>query len=258
MFFSDFPAAPARRFGGIARLYGDAAFARLQAASVCIVGLGGVGSWTAEALARTGIGSLTLIDLDNVAESNINRQIHALSDTVGLPKPTALARRIALINPHCRVCEIEDFVTPENTADFFAAPFDFVVDAADNIPAKAAMAAHFVRHGQPFAVSGGAGGKRLPEKIRCADLRDTTHDKLLANLRYTLRRRYGFPRGTAKMRVPCVFSAENAAMPQNTQENAACAAPQGLSCAGYGAVTMVTAAFGLHLAALAVESIVQK
>lgn len=251
----------ARRFGGIARLYGETGLERLRAAHVCIVGVGGVGSWTAEALARSGIGALTLIDADHIAPSNTNRQIHALTPDFGKAKTTALAERIALINPYCRVSEIDDFAAADNLDDLFARPFDFVVDAIDQVRTKAAMAAYFLQHKQPFVVSGGAGGQRNPALVQSADLSATRQDALLANMRYTLRRQYGLPR-QGKMRVPCVFSTEPIQPPPN---EVACEtdafsgsqnAPQGLSCAGYGASMMVTATFGLHCAAAAAEHIV--
>lgn len=247
---------PSRRFGGIARLYGDEALARFSRAHVCVVGVGGVGSWAVEALARTGIGRLTLIDLDNVAESNVNRQLHALTDDFGKAKVTALRERIAQINPQCEVEEIEDFVTEDNLETLFRRPFDFVIDAIDQVRVKAAMAAYFVKHKQPFILSGGAGGQKNPALIQTADLSRVTHDPLLANLRYTLRKRYGFSRDTKeKMRVPCVFSTENITPPQSGEACSTDAAPQGLSCAGYGASMLVTASFGLYCAQAAVEHI---
>lgn len=243
-----------RRFGGIARLYGNGTLQKFAQSHVCVVGVGGVGSWAVEALARSGIGALTLIDLDNVAESNTNRQLHALTDNFGLPKVTALHRRILQINPACTVHEIENFADTENLSELFAEPFGFVIDAIDQVRVKAAMAAHFVAQRQPFVVSGGAGGQRNPALIRSADLSRCTHDPLLANLRYTLRRRYGFPRDTAqRMNVHCIYSEETLTPPQT---EAACntdAAPQGLSCAGYGASMVVTAAFGLFCAQAAIE-----
>ncbi|MDO5058466.1 MAG: tRNA threonylcarbamoyladenosine dehydratase [Neisseria sp.] len=242
-----------RRFGGISRLYGQAALERFARTHVCVVGVGGVGSWAVEALARSGVGKLTLIDLDNVAESNVNRQLHALTDDFGKAKITALHKRIKQINPQCEVLEIEDFVDENNLDALFSDGFDFVIDAIDQVRVKAAMAAYFVQHKQPFILSGGAGGQKNPALIRTADLSRVTHDPLLANLRYTLRKRYGFSRDTAqKMRVPCVFSTENITPPQTA---GACdtAAPQGLSCAGYGASMLVTAAFGLYCAQAAID-----
>ena len=246
-----------RRFGGIVRLYGDEALARFSRAHVCVVGVGGVGSWAVEALARSGIGRLTLIDLDNVAESNVNRQLHALTDDFGKAKVTALRERIAQINPQCEVTEIEDFVTEDNLDELFRRPFDFVIDAIDQIRVKAAMVAYFVQHKQPFIISGGAGGQKNPALIQTADLSRVTHDPLLSNLRYTLRKRYGFSRDTKeKMRVPCVYSTENITPPQSGEACSTDAAPQGLSCAGYGASMLVTASFGLYCAQAAVEHIV--
>ena len=221
---NDFSAAVSeRRFGGIARLYGADALNRFAAAHVCVVGVGGVGSWAVEALARSGIGALTLIDLDNVAESNVNRQLHALTCDFGKAKVTALHERILQINPACRVTEIEDFVTEDNLPVLFRRPFDFVIDAIDQMRVKAAMAAYFVRHGQPFILSGGAGGQKNPSLIQ--------------------------------MRVPCVYSLENITPPQTAEACAAGSSPQGLSCAGYGASMLVTAPFGLYCAQAALEHI---
>lgn len=253
---SEIDSLSSRRFGGIARLYGDSALQRFHQAHVCVVGVGGVGSWAVEALARSGIGRLTLIDLDNVAESNVNRQLHALTGDFGKAKVSALHERILQINPACQVVEIEDFVTEENLPDLFSDGFDFVIDAIDQVRVKAAMAAYFVQHKQPFILSGGAGGQKNPALIQTADLSKVTHDPLLANLRYTLRKRHGFSRNTAdKMRVPCVYSTENITPPQSGEACAADAAPQGLSCAGYGASMLVTASFGLYCAQTAIDHI---
>lgn len=255
---SDYATLSTRRFGGISRLYGETALARFAAAHVCVVGVGGVGSWAVEALARSGIGKLTLIDLDNVAESNVNRQLHALTDDFGKAKVSALRGRIAQINPACEVVEIEDFVTEDNLAELFSDGFDFVIDAIDQVRVKAAMAAYFVQHKQPFVLSGGAGGQKNPALIQTADLSKVTHDPLLANLRYTLRKRHGFSRDVKdKMRVPCVYSTENITPPQAGEACSADAAPQGLSCAGYGASMLVTASFGLYCAQAAIEHIAQ-
>lgn len=253
-----------RRFGGIARLYGTQGLHALQQAHVCIVGLGGVGSWAAEALARSGVGQLTLIDLDHIAVSNVNRQLHALTPDFGKAKTTALHERILLINPECQVIEKEAFIEQDNVDDFFRQPYDFVIDAIDQVRVKTAMAAHFVRHKQAFIVSGGAGGQRNPALIQSADLSQSKQDPLLANMRYALRKQYGFARGGSKMRVPCVFSTEAITPPQigdscdlSGSLNAQTAAPQGLSCAGYGASMLVTASFGLFCATAAVEKIVK-
>ena len=243
-----------RRFGGIARLYGDAALRRFTKAHVCVVGVGGVGSWAVESLARSGIGQLTLIDLDHIAESNVNRQLPALTSEIGKAKVQALHQRIVQINPECQVTEIEDFASEDNLPQLFGQRFDFVIDAIDQVRVKAAMAAYFVEHGQAFILSGGAGGQKNPALIQTADLSRVTHDPLLANLRYTLRKRYGFSRDTrTKMRVPCVYSTENIIPPQSGDACAAGEAPQGLSCAGYGASMLVTATFGLYCAQAAIQ-----
>ncbi|TAK90287.1 MAG: tRNA threonylcarbamoyladenosine dehydratase [Burkholderiaceae bacterium] len=254
----NFPVDFERRFGGIARLYGSAGAARIAQAHVCVVGIGGVGSWTAESLARSGVGQLTLIDLDQVAESNLNRQIQALEDTLGMAKVDAMAQRIAQINPTCRVTCIEDFVGPENVAQIFATRFDWVVDASDQVLAKCAMLAHCAAHRQAIITLGAAGGKTDPTRIAVTDLSRTLQDPLLASVRARLRRHHGFPRGDKKFGLPSVYSSQPLIRPRlespcaapitNTndpQSETAPAALQGLSCAGYGSAMHVTAVFGL-------------
>ncbi|WP_434777584.1 tRNA threonylcarbamoyladenosine dehydratase [Neisseria sp. Ec49-e6-T10] len=242
-----------RRFGGVARLYSDAALNRFMQSHVCVIGLGGVGSWAVEALARTGVGTLTLIDLDNVAESNVNRQLPAITSQFGMPKVTALANRVKEINPNSVVHCIEDFVTEENIPIIFAKPFDFVIDAIDQVRVKAAMAAYFLQQRQPFIVSGGAGGRRNAMAIEVASLQEVTHDKLLANLRYTLKKRHHIGQNPKDFtKVNCVFSRESVVKPNN-QYCETNASLQGLSCAGYGASMMVTASFGLCCAQTAID-----
>lgn len=247
-----------RRFGGIERLYGTKGLIALQQAHICTVGVGGVGSWAVEALARSGIGELTLIDLDHIAVSNVNRQLHALTPDFGKAKVIALQERIALINPHCQVNIIEDFVELDNINIIFRQPYDFVIDAIDVVKVKAAMADYFIRSKQAFIISGGAGGQRNPALIKQVDLSQSTHDALLSNLRYTLRKQYGFSR-TGKMKVPCIYSSEPITPPQQTEncQIATNTAPRGLSCAGYGASMLVTASFGLHCATAAIEHILK-
>ncbi|WP_373885661.1 tRNA threonylcarbamoyladenosine dehydratase [Snodgrassella alvi] len=250
----NFSANYQRRFGGIARLYGEDCLQRFASAHVCVVGVGGVGSWAIEALARSGIGALTLIDLDNVAESNINRQLPALISLIGKPKVEALAERIADINPECQVTCIEDFVDTDNLSQIFSQPFDFVIDAIDQVRVKAAMAAFFITQHQSFIVSGGAGGQKDAALIQRADLSRVTNDRMLANMRYTLRKRHGFSRQpTDKMHIPCIYSSENITLPQAGICNTEQTAPQGLSCAGYGAAMVVTASFGLRCAQACLE-----
>ena len=231
-----------RRFGGLARLYGASGAARIRGASVAVVGLGGVGSWAAEALARSGVGRLTLIDLDHVAESNINRQSQALEATVGQAKVLAMHDRIAQINPECSVTEIEEFVDATNWPQLLPCGVDAVIDACDQVRAKTAMAAWARASGTLFICAGAAGGKRLAHKVDIGDLAQTTHDPLLAQLRYRLRKEHGAPREGKSIGVACVFSRE-AVMPPD----ASCAVEGdgSLNCHGYGSVVSVTATFGL-------------
>ena len=247
----------ARRFGGVARLYGETGAERLRQAHVAIVGIGGVGSWSAEALARTGIGRITLIDLDMVAESNTNRQIHALGDIYGKAKVDAMAERIRAINPSCQVTCIEDFVTPDNVAELLDQDFSAVIDAIDQVRAKAALIAYCRRRKLPVIVGGAAGGQLDPTQIRLSDLSQTIQDPLLAKVRALLRKEYGFPRdGKKKFSVPAVFSTEALRYPD---KNASCASdqgPAGLSCAGFGSSVCVTSVFGMTAAAAAINLLV--
>lgn len=231
-----------RRFGGLERLYGVQGAARIRAAHVVVVGIGGVGSWTAEALARSGVSRLTLIDMDHVAESNINRQIHALTSTVGQAKIEAMRDRIAQINPACQVDCIDDFVEPENWLQLLPSGADAVIDACDQVKAKAEMAAHARKTKQCFISVGAAGGKRMAHLVDISDLSATTHDPLLSQLRYRLRKQYGAPKDGKRMGVMCVFSKEAVAPP-----DASCSIEGGdgtLNCHGYGSVVAVTATFG--------------
>lgn len=243
-----------RRFGGIARLYGEAALPRLEVAHVCIVGIGGVGSWAVEALARSGVQRLTLIDLDHVAESNLNRQIHALDSTIGQAKVLAMRERIADINPVCAVATIEEFVTTENAASLVPA-CDCLIDAIDQVRPKAALIAHCRSVGIPVISTGAAGGKSDPAQIRVDDLSRTIQDPLAAKLRSTLRRDYGFPREPGKkFGVDCVYSLEPVSRPATA--DSCDAAPAGLSCAGYGSSVCVTAAFGFAAASRALARLI--
>lgn len=242
-----------RRFGGIGRLYGEAAQQRLATAHCCVIGIGGVGSWAAEALARTGVGELTLIDLDNVAESNVNRQVHAISGEFGKPKVQAMAERIALIHPECRVNLIEDFVEADNLERYLAPRYDFVLDAIDSVRAKVALIAWCQRQKQPLIVSGAAGGQIDPTKICIDDLSRTTQDPIAAKLRAQLRKHHGFPRDLKKkFGVPCVYSTEVLRYPT---QSCATTTASGLNCAGFGSSMMVTASFGMAAAAYAVAQL---
>ena len=238
-----------RRFGGLRRLYGDAHYARIRTLRVAVVGLGGVGSWAAEALARSGVAALTLIDLDHVAESNINRQLQALDGTLGMAKTTALAHRLAQIHPGCALREVEAFVEPDNWPALLPAPADVVIDACDQLRAKLAMAACALAGRRRIVIAGAAGGKRAPQHIEVGDLAAATHDPLLAALRQRLRREHGAP-GQGPIGLRCVFSREAVRRPAG---EAGCATDGSLSCHGYGSSAMVTAAFGLAAAAAALE-----
>jgi tRNA A37 threonylcarbamoyladenosine dehydratase len=230
-----------RRFGGLERLYGVDGAAAIRRAHVAVVGIGGVGSWAAEALARSGVGALTLVDLDHVAESNINRQVHALDTTLGQAKVLAMRDRIAQINPRCTVHGVEDFVEPENWPQLLPEGVTAVIDACDAIKAKTAMAAWARQRKALFIACGAAGGKRLAHQVDIDDLVHTTHDPLLAQVRYRLRKFHGAPREGKRIGVACVFSREAVAPP-----DASCAieGDGSLNCHGYGSVVSVTATFG--------------
>jgi tRNA A37 threonylcarbamoyladenosine dehydratase len=258
------PAEAPRRFAGVARLYGHAALLRFQAAHVCVIGIGGVGSWAAEALARSAIGKITLIDLDHVAESNINRQVQALDSEVGKAKVLAMAERIRGINPECVVTGVEDFVTPDNLEETLGRGFDFVLDAMDGVKAKAALIAFCRERNIPLVTVGGAGGQRDPTRIEVRDLARTEQEPLLARVRKLLRQKYDFPRSLKrKFDIEAVFSMEPTALPAG--EGAACEldehepgdAPSitGLNCAGYGSSVCVTASFGFVAASRVLEAL---
>lgn len=239
-----------RRFGGIARLYGRAALDRFCQSRVCVIGIGGVGSWVAEALARSGIGAMTLIDLDNVSESNVNRQIHALESQFGRPKVDVMAERIRGINAACRVTCVEAFVELDNPPQMLGTDFDFVIDCIDNFKVKAALIAHCRRNKIRLITVGGAGGQTDPLKIRLTDLSRTQHDPLLAKTRKLLRKQYHFPvNPKRRFDVPCVYSDEQPVYP--AENGTVCSdksiglAGNGLHCGGYGSAMTVTTTFGM-------------
>ena len=245
----DQPAERARGFGGVQRLYGADALARFQAAHVCVVGIGGVGSWAVEALARSAIGQITLIDLDMVAESNVNRQIQALGDAFGKAKTDAMAERILAINPSCRVNRIEDFVSPDNLDTMLDKGFDYVIDAIDQVRTKAAMIAWCKARALPLITAGGAGGQIDRTRIEITDLALTVQDPLLSRVRSLLRKEYGFTREPKKkFGVPAVFSSEALRYPENTSTCDEAPVLTGLNCAGFGSSVCVTAVFGLFAA----------
>ena len=243
-----------RRFGGVERLYGKKALDRFKNSHVCVIGIGGVGSWAVEALSRNAIGKITLIDLDHIAASNINRQIHALDDTLGMSKILAMQQRIAHINPQCVVDCVDEFVTPENWPTVLHTTVNAVIDACDQIKAKTAMAAWAMHTNTIYITVGAAGGKREAHKVDIDDLSLTTHDPLLAQLRYRLRREHQAPRDNKKIGISCVFSKESVA-----PADASCAiegdTDGSLNCHGYGSVVSVTATFGQCAAGWVIDKI---
>ncbi|KND55453.1 Dinucleotide-utilizing enzyme involved in molybdopterin and thiamine biosynthesis family 1 [Candidatus Paraburkholderia kirkii] len=255
-----------RRFGGIARLYGAPALAAFEKTHVAVIGIGGVGSWVAEALARSAVGKLTLIDLDNVAESNTNRQIHALDGDYG----KAMAERIRLIDPACDVRQIEDFVEPGNFDETLGGGFDYVVDAIDSVRTKTALIAWCVARRQALITVGGAGGQLDPTRIRIDDLALTIQDPLLSKVRGQLRKLHGFPRGPkARFKVSAVYSDEPLIYSEaptcdisegaeHLEKGAGYSGPVGLNCAGFGSSVCVTASFGFAAAAHVLKELAKR
>lgn len=256
------------RFGGIERLYGKQQAQLLQQAKFCVVGIGGVGTWVAEALARSGIGNITLIDLDDICTTNTNRQIHALTNTVGQAKVDVMAERIRLINPDCNVEVIEDFVTSDNLFEIFGkkdeTKFDVVIDAIDSINAKVSLIAHCKRNKIGLVVTGGAGGQLDPSQIQYGDLAKTTHDPLLSKVRNQLRRDFNFSKNPKrKFSIDCVYSTEQLQYPQADgsvcQAKASADGSMRLDCnMGFGAATMVTGTFGFFAASKAIAKYLKK
>jgi tRNA A37 threonylcarbamoyladenosine dehydratase len=235
-----------RRFGALRRLYGDAGYARVRAARIAVVGLGGVGSWAVEALARSGVAELTLIDLDHIAESNINRQVQALGATLGQAKAQALAARVADIHPGCVLHVVEEFAAAENWPALLPRAVDAVIDACDQVRAKQALAAWAISRypAEPLAYVcvGAAGGKQIAHAIEVDDLAAATHDPLLAALRQRLRQQHGAAR-KGEIGVRCVFSREAVRAPEGE-----CEIEGNLNCHGYGSSVAVTASFGFAAA----------
>ncbi|OGT01103.1 MAG: hypothetical protein A3F73_12160 [Gallionellales bacterium RIFCSPLOWO2_12_FULL_59_22] len=240
-----------RRFGGVDRLYGEGTRMALHRSRVAVVGVGGVGSWAVEALARSGIGQITLIDFDHVAASNMNRQIHALGSTLGAAKVAVLEARIRDINPGCKVNAVDDFLTEENMRDLIPqGAFDAVIDACDSARTKAALIAHARHNKTRLVVCGAAGGKNNPLNLRQSDLGLTVHDALLSRIRKRLIKEFNIrPRKNGKFNVACVY------LDEPTKRGAACAAGN-LNCSGYGSVVTVTASMGFAAAAWCIDQIV--
>jgi tRNA threonylcarbamoyladenosine dehydratase len=261
------------RFTGIARLYGETGLARLRQARVCVVGIGGVGSWAVEALARSGIGALTLVDLDDVCVTNINRQIHALDATIGRAKVNVMAERVRAIAPECQVTPVVEFFTERNGNRLLdewlgrtpveagaAARLPWVIDAIDSVSDKTLLIAWCRQRGLPLIVCGAAGGRREATVVHLADLADAAHDRLLTAVRRRLRKEHGFPAAGRRMNVPCVSSPEAPIQPPgdcNVDQRAAEEMPRRLNCDwGYGSATFVTGTVGFAAAGWVVNRIV--
>ncbi len=239
------------RFAGIDRLYGRGALARFAGAHACVVGIGGVGSWAVEALARSGVGRLTLIDADDLCVSNSNRQLPALEGQFGRAKVAAMAERCRAINPAIEVCEVAAFLTPSNMAQLLEGGFDVVLDACDSFRSKVELIAWCRRRKQPVVTIGAAGGRTDPTQVRVRDLSRTEHDAMLSLIRKKLRGEFNFPKNRDRyFGVPAVYSLENVRYPQ--ADGSVCGirpaldkdAALKLDCgAGLGAATHITGAF---------------
>jgi tRNA A37 threonylcarbamoyladenosine dehydratase len=252
------------RFGGIARLYGNNGSQIIKSSHICVIGIGGVGSWVAEALARNGVGEITLIDLDDICVTNVNRQIHALTDTVGLSKVEVMADRIKQINPECIVHLIEDFITPDNLFDLLLPTFDYVIDAIDSVNVKTKLIAYCKRNKLSIITIGGAGGQVDPTRIQICDLSQTYQDPLLAKVRNQLRREHNFSRNVKrKFSIDAVFSTEQLVYPDN-EGNVCYQKPEQdgamkLDCAGgFGSTTHVTATFAFFAVSRAITKLIKK
>ena len=245
-----------QRFGGIGRLYTPEGLAKLRQSHVCVIGIGGVGSWAVEALARTGIGKITMIDMDDICVTNINRQIHAMTGTVAQLKTEAMKERVERINPECVVEIIDDFITPENIPEYLNLGYDYVLDAIDSVRTKAALIAYCKRNKIKLITTGGAGGQTDPSQIQIADLSKTIQDPLAARVRSLLRKEYSFSQNPKrKFGIDCVFSTQPLIFPKMGE---GCEVSATMNCAnGFGAVTMVTATFGFFAVSRLVDKLLK-
>ncbi|WP_263576604.1 tRNA threonylcarbamoyladenosine dehydratase [Acinetobacter pseudolwoffii] len=228
-----------RRFAGVAKIYGEDSFSHYEKSHVMVIGIGGVGSWAVEALARSGVGELSLVDMDVVAASNINRQLPAMSTTLGHEKIAVMAERCHAINPRIKINLIDDYLTPENIKEILAGNPDLILDCIDDVKAKFALMLHCRFNKIPLIVSGGAGGKLDPLKIRVADLSKTEQDPMLAKLRAQLRAKGICKKPKEKFGITCVYSIDN---PFSSADVCASA---GLRCGGYGSAVVVTSSFAM-------------
>jgi len=252
-----------QRFGGVKRLYGDLGADIVGKMHVCVVGIGGVGSWAVEALARSGVNRITLIDHDDICETNINRQIHALGDTVSLSKVEVMAERITAINPDCKVKAIDDFITETTVSKYLNSDFDYVIDAIDSIRFKAAMIYYCKRNKIPVITTGGAGGLTDPTQIGVKDLSKTVNDPLAAKVRSTLRREFGFTKNVKRtFGVECVFSTQQQVYPKpdgSVSQDKPGVKGVSLDCSmGFGASSCVTSVFGFIAVARVIEKTLAK
>lgn len=253
-----------QRFGGISRLYGLQALTQLAQAHVVVLGIGGVGTWAAEALVRSGIGAITLVDLDDICITNSNRQIHALHNTVGCPKIDVMAERLKAINPEIQLHKVMDFIDADNVTEIIRTDQSGVLDAIDSAHAKAAVIAHCKRRKIPLVTVGSAGGKRDPRLITSADLTRTTNDPLLAKTRNMLRRHYNFSRNTKRVfSVEAIYSTEQMVYPGADGEICFSAGEMEggvkLDCSGgFGAATMITGSFGFVAASRLIDRFLRK
>ncbi|MDY5105933.1 MAG: tRNA cyclic N6-threonylcarbamoyladenosine(37) synthase TcdA [Actinobacillus minor] len=245
-----------QRFGGIGRLYTPEGLAILRRSHICVIGIGGVGSWAVEALARSGIGKITMIDMDDICVTNINRQIHAMSGTVAQLKTEAMKERIEKINPECQVEIIDDFITPENIPEYLNRGYDYVIDAIDSVRTKAALIAYCKRHKIKLITTGGAGGQTDPTQIQITDLSKTIQDPLASKVRSLLRKEYNFSQNPKrKFGIDCVFSTQPLIFPKMGD---GCEISATMNCAnGFGAVTMVTATFGFFAVSRVIDKLLK-
>ena len=245
-----------QRFGGIGRLYTPEGLAKLRQSHICVIGIGGVGSLAVEALARSGDGKITMLEMDDICVTNINRQIHALTSTVATLKTEAMKTRIAEINPECQVEIIDDFISPDNLADYLNRGYDYVIDAIDSVKTKAALIAYCKRNKIRLITTGGAGGQTDPSQIQIADLSKTIQDPLASKVRSLLRKEYHFSQNPKrKFGVDCVFSTQPLIFPKMGE---GCEISATMNCAnGFGAVTIVTATFAFFAVGRVIDKLLQ-
>ena len=236
------------RFRGPRALYGINNLQKLLNSHVCVAGAGGVGSWAIEAMVRTGIGHITIIDCDTIDESNTNRQLHTLQSTLGQPKAEVLKSRLLDINPDAVIDTLVTKLNIDNIEEIMhKINADFYVDAIDDLDAKATFVNWAIKNHRQIIVSGGAGGKTDPLKVTSGDLAETQNDKLLARLRYKLRKEYNYPHNGKKMRIPTVYSTEQGKLSKQVSQETDLPA--------FGAAVCVTATVGLNLAAFILNRI---